>query len=249
MRLSQMRATTSQCRNALVADEYAMTCASARDSIHINFELQPNHFDILTSGIDSLYDRKLTRWFLIQEDPDSIDARFRQLEVSDWISNTTVHVSASFLTYNAHYDAITLTDAHFFFSRSGHIWKKIVHSSFFLDNYSTWWIIIWDLLFVLLILRLTVQEIFEVVSHYRKRKGPGCEWFFKYMSFWNLVDWISILSACFLIIMWVSVCQGTALMESELLEIATVDHDNTKVGSRTSGPGTGCVCQLNSSRG
>ena len=67
--------------------------------------------------------------------PSSIDARMKQLELESYLTEATVQININFVTYNAHYDLMTLHGMHFLFSRSGHIWKRIVHESLFLQAY------------------------------------------------------------------------------------------------------------------
>merc|ERR1719387_1524325 len=86
---------------------------------------QPEEWDIMNSRASK--EEMLTRWFFPED--DMLFERMQQLELSDWLSNSTLQVSVQFMTYNANFDLLSLTGIHFFFSHSGHIWKKVVHST------------------------------------------------------------------------------------------------------------------------
>merc|ERR1712159_590322 len=118
----------------------------------------------MTVMMNANFDRELTRWFLLDESREDVELRLRQLEATNWISNQTLHVAAYFLTYNAHFDCLTYNGVHFFFARTGRLWKKTVHSGTFLDPYPAhlWWVRAADAGFFLLCLRLFVIEIMEV---------------------------------------------------------------------------------------
>merc|ERR1719191_1616675 len=107
-----------------------MSCTSIRGDvpvIELDLSVQPEYLEIIAAS--PKYDPKLTRWLLLEEDREDIEERMRQLEISEWIGNSTVHVAAQFLTYNADFNSLSLTQTHFFFSRTGRLWKKIIHSA------------------------------------------------------------------------------------------------------------------------
>merc|ERR1739848_508761 len=85
-------------------------------------------------------------------------------------------------------------------------------------------VIIPDIIFVLLIIRLVVKECLEIITAIRQAKSPRCGWFFEYMSFWNFVDWISISSGVAVVLVWLRVSQETSTMGDELSEISALEN-------------------------
>ena len=50
------------------------------------------------------FDPALAEWYLKQEDYGAVGARMKELELGSWLTEATVEVSVSFMTYNAHFD-------------------------------------------------------------------------------------------------------------------------------------------------
>merc|ERR1719456_1913681 len=86
----------------------------------------------------------------------------KQLERSNWMDKSTSEMVVSFLTYNAQYDLLVMTEVYFFFSQSGHIWKNIIHSSLILQPYKEVGFAISDAIFVLMKLWITITELREL---------------------------------------------------------------------------------------
>lgn len=224
MVLQQVRAGIESCRQPSVADILGMVCQPAEQVTGIlNLHLEPNHFESVSS--EPQYDPKLTRWFLIHEDEQSREDRFKQLEISEWINNSTAQVSAHFLSYNAHFDTLTLTSVHFYFARSGHIWKKITHMTYFLELFQTTRVMVSDIFFSLIIVWLLVNEIREasgkIFNGYHRGVG-AFETLREYLDIWNVVDWITIGIAIALGIMCVFYGQALLDLKSELMYVTEV---------------------------
>eukprot|EP00746_Dinoflagellata_sp_MGD_P019260 gnl/MRDRNA2_/MRDRNA2_144749_c0_seq1.p1 gnl/MRDRNA2_/MRDRNA2_144749_c0~~gnl/MRDRNA2_/MRDRNA2_144749_c0_seq1.p1 ORF type:complete len:858 (-),score=133.15 gnl/MRDRNA2_/MRDRNA2_144749_c0_seq1:10-2394(-) len=224
--LTQRRANRAPCRHKEVADKFGMECDDADKITSINLNEPPLAMAIMNER--SQPDPELTRWFLIVESNFQIRARFKQLELSNWVDNTTVHVAAGFLLYNAHYDVLTASEFHIFVSRSGHYWKKITHDSLFLLPYNSenWALFLSDATFAALICWLLVTEVLEVLSTFRSRNRRG--WTIQqtlsfYGNVWNLVDWISISGGLILIGMWVSVVIKVLQVKEDILMVADSD--------------------------
>lgn len=101
--------------------------------------------------------------------------------------------------YNPIYGLYSLCRVNFFFNRGGHIHKMIHLQSSWSDPFhwndpSTNALMLFcDLVWSLSLLYIAVKEVAEMVSIV-KRYGPKGIWS-KYLSFWNWVDWVSIICA------------------------------------------------------
>merc|ERR1719160_1689291 len=113
------------------------------------------------------YDLKLTRW-LLKLNAEEADGRLKQLELEQWLTPATIQITVGFLTYNAHFDLLTMSGVHFFFSRSGHIWKKLVHESLLMQPFSNVGSYIFDTIFVLQLLWLLVVEVMDMIGSIRE---------------------------------------------------------------------------------
>lgn len=228
--LKQLRAPQMPCVNLEVSDRFNMACYPEDSVTTMNFHLPPQELQILMNSDSQQWDPSLTRWFLVRDAPDDTNTRFKQLEQTSYIDNTTAQLTASFMTYNAHFDTLTLTGAHFFFSRSGHVWKTIVHSSFFLDPYKTSWVAIFDVLFCLLITWISLEELLEIFSNWKARQSR-CDWISNYWNMWNVIDWISIGGAISLIVMWYVHCMNVQGVQEGLLHVKS-EEDNLQFGDQ-----------------
>uniref|UniRef100_A0A7S1M1G8 Polycystin cation channel PKD1/PKD2 domain-containing protein n=1 Tax=Alexandrium catenella TaxID=2925 RepID=A0A7S1M1G8_ALECA len=124
------------------------------------------------------------------------------LEDRAWFSPQTAKIELLFTTYNTNEDLLTATYIMFFLNRGGHIHKIVEPVSFNLDPYHGGYICyVWDICWASLIVKLFLEESWEIIKHLRQlgvRKG-----LMVYMNMSNGVDWVSIGVAVFLVIMWV----------------------------------------------
>ncbi len=203
VQLQQVAAPAVDCLNPDAAGLYKKQCWDARQVIaHIDLSLQPGEVDVMTNRPD--YDESKTVWFLKQESEITAERRMKELERKGWLQEDVVQVSVDFMTYNAHFDLLTLSGIHFFFSRSGHIWKKLIHESMFLQSYADPFpMILWDGIFILQILWMFFTEVISVLRD-RAEDGGALPALRKYLpalrkcrpsGFWIFVDWLSIFFA------------------------------------------------------
>lgn len=222
IRLSQTRSTPDTCQNKDVSETYDMKCTPASSTnMNLDITTQPEHGDILKSELQENFQKSLERWFLLDEKADAVLERLRQLESADWIDSSTVHVAVHYLTYNAHFHCLTLNGVHFYQTRTGRLWKKVVQEGAFLDPYEKQWLIAFDIIFVLLVLRLLIMEALDIVHTYRHRlPDSGTDWIKEYLGFWNAVDWISIGFTFALVIMWLESVGKISGLEEELINLS-----------------------------
>eukprot|EP00746_Dinoflagellata_sp_MGD_P024570 gnl/MRDRNA2_/MRDRNA2_15769_c0_seq1.p1 gnl/MRDRNA2_/MRDRNA2_15769_c0~~gnl/MRDRNA2_/MRDRNA2_15769_c0_seq1.p1 ORF type:complete len:667 (+),score=94.25 gnl/MRDRNA2_/MRDRNA2_15769_c0_seq1:242-2002(+) len=220
VQLQQKRTEPRTCSVSIeFAKAYDLACdMHLETSSHYNLNLQPEVLDITSAHPD--FDDTL--WFLLSQKPDEVDQRLIQLELSDWISNATVQVAINFMTYNGHHGTLTLTECHFFFSRSGQMWKKIVNSSFFLEPYKKPGVFVFDALFVGIIAYFFFREVLEIIDIGR-RNNWKCIWFRKYINVWNAIDWIVILFGVALMVLYGIFVAKTSNLKIDLQDLAGYD--------------------------
>ena len=86
-----------------------------------------------------------------------------------WLCSSRVQIS--FVTYNADFDMLTVTNIHFILSRSGRIWKEISFMSLFMSPYGNLWGLVWEILFFGSITTIFLEEIAEILGGL-KLNGP-----------------------------------------------------------------------------
>lgn len=142
-----------------------------------------------------------------------------------WLDEQTSRVEIGFVSYNAEYGLLSLTTASFFFTRGGRI-HKIVHvqsawaDHFAGDIFDVGTMIICDITWFSLLLYVLFNEVKEIVHLLRSSKD---RWWRtlkdEYFEFWNIVDWISIFLALFVVQMFAQVLFTTHAVVHEFEEI------------------------------
>merc|ERR1712216_1106940 len=111
-------------------------------------------------------------------------------------------IEASFITYNAHVDSITITYVTLFFTHAGQMWKKVEPITFWATTYRTTWNYIFDGTWVALNLYTIMtegQDMLGSICQYGLRRG-----FKEYISFWNGIDWINCLYCILIVMVWLN---------------------------------------------
>lgn len=128
-----------------------------------------------------------------------------RLEKEKWLNPAVQKVEISFVTYNGHVDAITITFINFFFNRGGHIIKQMESMSLWLHPYGgeqvAWYLYVIDFIWLSMVLKILVNELIDVKS-YLCELGL-CAGLMKYIGFWNAIDWVSVTSAIQLMARWI----------------------------------------------
>lgn len=233
LQLAQHRAESASCMHSEVAEILNMSCLELQQSEYLDMRMQPeveNIKPVFAAYSNSARvrqpDLKLSRWFLYVEKQEELTLRLKQMEVSKWVDRKTSHIEVAFMTYNAQFDLLTLTEVYFFFSHSGHIWKNIIHSSILLKPYASTSTAVFDAIFLFMKLWITIDEIREISRELGSMSQRG--WTLKetmtsYFGFWNIADWISILMAFAVIFMWINSCIWTSNVVDALLSVASVE--------------------------
>merc|ERR1711939_1136893 len=114
----------------------------------------------------------------------------KKLEVEDWLDRQTKKVEIAIPSYNAEFGLHTLTRVNFYFSRGGHIWKRIIPMSQYADWHDRWYYGLYDAIWILCLVYILGVEIIEVQAVVRS-KGC-CAIFTEYFHLWNIIDWAKV---------------------------------------------------------
>lgn len=150
-----------------------------------------------------------------------------------WLDEQTQRVEVAFVSYNAEYGLMSLTTVTLFFSRGGRIHKFVHVQSSWADHFAGPFfdvvpMVMCDVLWVLLLLYVFINELREIVRVIRNSK----DWFWKsirddYIDHWNIVDWVSMGLAFFVVQMFLQLFLETGNVMNELEGIAALDLSAT----------------------
>lgn len=141
-----------------------------------------------------------TQYLLSNLRQTEIRRQLLQLEDEVWLSPETSKVEVLFTTFNPHKEVFTATFCMFFLTRGGHIFKMIVPVSVWLSPYHGWWNYVLDGLWMLLVLKLFLEELIEIAVN-MKRFGC-CRGIKKYANLANCIDLLSVAYSGIIVYIW-----------------------------------------------
>jgi len=226
IRLEQELTQPRPCKNSRLAATYGKPCYPTEEVTPLDINLQPEAYDILVTAGN--YDPEWQVWFRSSDaDIKTIIGQLEDLELSGWINDATVRARISALFYNPHFQLLTLNQVNFYFTRSGHVWKQIINESLTLEPYGWWMNWVFDIIFAACITAIFLSELQEVFSLAKLEcwaKGPS-RFLWDYLSFWNTIDWLSIIWGYVLIGMWCSLCVSMYGFRADMLGLGDQNSD------------------------
>eukprot|EP00746_Dinoflagellata_sp_MGD_P042634 gnl/MRDRNA2_/MRDRNA2_20331_c0_seq1.p1 gnl/MRDRNA2_/MRDRNA2_20331_c0~~gnl/MRDRNA2_/MRDRNA2_20331_c0_seq1.p1 ORF type:complete len:876 (-),score=112.28 gnl/MRDRNA2_/MRDRNA2_20331_c0_seq1:19-2646(-) len=223
--ITQLRGEQVECPNPEISTHLRLSCVPGEDEVGLNLNVELEPFDIKAADVP--VDTRYTIFLLVGEDLDNVGFRLRQMEMSSWLDNVTVVASANFMTYNAHFDTLSYSSAMFLFSRSGRVWKKLVHSSFVLNQYASWLPIFLDAIFAamgLSVLFSEIREVFTYYKRYQKNRRSIKQLAVEYFEIWNLIDWLSLVVGVVFGATWVVHNWNLWELKQQLLGVVDAEH-------------------------
>jgi len=212
VRILQSSAVSSQCDNPVSAALAARgQCTYEEEGTTLNLNVEPELTDVREARGGVNDPNTPPTWFSLHDSQDTLLRKLTDLEDTEYFDWNTVRLEVQFLTYNAEYDLLTLTQCIFFQGRSGHLWKRIVHASLSMQSwYADPVLVIMDALFLIQMTYILVVEVREVWKQTNQIKTDGfMRCLQSYLGFWNIVDWISIGVAYVIAVLFVYVYQQT----------------------------------------
>lgn len=143
-----------------------------------------------------------------------------------WIDERTQRAEVAMLVYNSEYGLYSLVTVNFFFNRGGKIQKLLHVQSSWANDFDRPFLelvlmIACDLVWLLCLCYVLICEIGEIVKTLRSSKQAWYHSLWFYIGLWNTVDWISILCAVLLVIMYLRLRATTAVLNEEFVRMAS----------------------------
>jgi len=161
-------------------------------------------------------------WLWVHEEQTTLLDRVYQKEAEDWLDAATRKIEIAIPIMNLEYNIYSLIFVSLFFSRGGHIWKRIIPMS----TYSSWWHgpanIVVDSIWGTCMLWITFSEGLKIRSIYNTSGWRGVR--HDYLNFWIIIDWISVGIAIFLTSMFMLRLNATASLNDIVTEIGAIDY-------------------------
>lgn len=157
---------------------------------------------------------------------------------SPWLDEQAQRIEVGMASYNSEYGLVTLTAVNFWFSRGGRIHKRVELMSSWIyfsqpiaDNFSVlFFASIWVISLVYIMIKET-KEIYHVMR-YPQHKGIFKNLWEEYMHFWNVVDWVSIVVAIAIVILFLMLTMKTTGLHyslNSMLERESIEHESRAI--------------------
>lgn len=168
----------------------------AADCVHgKGYELDP---EMMTARLTS--DPTYITWLYAFKNYEQLDAQIELMEAQRWLDRHTKKIELAIPLYNAELGLHSLVMVDFFFSRGGHIYKKVICLSTYADWHDQWYYGLYDAIWLACLLYILVTEVIEVQ---RTIVSQGCAALCTdYLGFWNVIDWASVLGGLTILIMF-----------------------------------------------
>eukprot|EP00913_Durusdinium_trenchii_P023555 g22132.t1 len=117
------------------------------------------------------------------------EEQFSQMVEEPWFNEAAQRIEYQMLTYNAMLNLYTLAKLEFTFELDGRMIQRFQHESFQAEPYLSVTSLIPDIMFLLVSLRSVYVNLKEVIPAVMQ----GLDGLINYLSFWKVVEWISLL--------------------------------------------------------
>lgn len=164
-------------------------------------------------------------WIWANEDAQDVLDTMIQKEKDGWLDRETKKIEISIPVYNGNLGVYSIVYVNFFFSRGGHIWKRILP----LSTYSQWWHgwhnLVPDILWMFGLLSIFMTEIVNVCTTLTAKTGGGLKGiYYEYLSFWNIVDWTTVVGGFWIIVGLIWRFARTSTINYELKNLSMFDE-------------------------
>jgi hypothetical protein len=148
----------------------------------------------------------------------------RTLENDVWFSPYTRKIDLLYTTYNPTYNSVTATNIFFVVNRAGHIFKIVEPITFVLDAYPEWYSYLFDIVWLLCVIKLGAGEIMDAAEYWDEFGPIGGT--LRYLKPSNLIDWLNVLYALVIVIFWMMQLSSVSALQGMLTAA-----DPTRAGS------------------
>mmetsp|Transcript_60169 Transcript_60169/g.105411 ORF Transcript_60169/g.105411 Transcript_60169/m.105411 type:complete len:1208 (+) Transcript_60169:107-3730(+) len=129
-------------------------------------------------------------WLWAHDDVKEVIDLLREKEIEHWLDDRTMKIEIAIPVYNGQFGVHSIIFVDFFFSRGGHIWKRIIPMSTYSQWFHGMWNIIPDVAWLLGLMWIVFSEVYKIHQVF---SVGGCKAVRKdYLSFWNVTDWTTV---------------------------------------------------------
>lgn len=132
-------------------------------------------------------------WLYVYDNGDNLQDVLWEMERTRWLDRYTREVEIAIPVYNGELGIHSMFYIGFFFSRGGHIWKKMMPMSITAQLHQYWYYWIGDFVWMFCVFYIFISEIVDI---YRLLRRKGWQALLdEYLTFWNAFDWFSLVCA------------------------------------------------------
>lgn len=169
-------------------------------------------------------------WLYVFDDYDVLQQQVWDLEAGDengklWLDRHTQKIEIAIPVYNAEFGVHTLIRVNFYFSRGGHIWKKIIPQSAFADWHHSWYFGFYDGIWLLCLVWIFYSETAEMTTLIRKKGILAIP--LEYANIWNFIDWLTVFWGLIIISLWLGGMGMRQTMNDALVVMGNMTQDST----------------------
>jgi len=163
-------------------------------------------------------------WLWNDQNQTTMLADLTMKEKDGWLDRGTTKIEIAIPVFNGNLGVYTILYIDFFFPRSGHIWKRILPMSTYSQWWHGWYNIVPDAMWILGLLSILFTELSNVCSTLTAKTGGGLRGIYhEYLSFWNIVDWTTVLAGGWVISGYMFRFWGTLRVNTELIALGLLD--------------------------
>lgn len=184
VRMRQERSKNIECGSVQdLLKVYDMECVGG-----LGYELDP---EIRSARFTKEPKREV--WMYSYDDLANLQEQVWGWERERWLDKKTMKVEIAIPAYNGEFGVHVMIYINFFFSRGGHIWKKLMPLGFAAQMHPSWYYWIGDFIWMFCVFYIFVSECLEILSVVKRKGFEGFTQ--EYLSFWNAFDWFSLFCA------------------------------------------------------
>eukprot|EP00928_Gymnodinium_smaydae_P027639 TRINITY_DN21307_c0_g1_i1.p1 TRINITY_DN21307_c0_g1~~TRINITY_DN21307_c0_g1_i1.p1 ORF type:complete len:1076 (+),score=167.63 TRINITY_DN21307_c0_g1_i1:57-3230(+) len=170
-------------------------------------------------------------WLYSHDDySELLDTLWTKETTERWLDKSTRKIEIALPMYNSQLGIHSLITVNFYFSRGGHIWKKIIGMSTFSRFYYSWFDFAPDIIWLTTLTSMLVHEIRHIVHHFSSGGVRGV--WTKYLTWWSFMDWSSVIVGFVLIVLFILRQQGSGHLNVILQTLLNIDEDSRRADYR-----------------
>lgn len=162
-------------------------------------------------------------WLWIQEDLDDVLDLLQAKEAEEfWLDNRTMKIEIAIPAYNSEMAVYCYLTINLYFSRGGHIWKRVIPMSTSAQWFNGITNIISDFAWFSCLVYLTLSELRVIQKTLTASGWRGIRK--EYLEFWIIVDWVSVIFGYLIAAIFFLRVRGSSQLNSELQALAGINE-------------------------